>query len=127
MIREDSRYVAPGKISLAGQQISSEMLGEQTGKGVQQPVQDTNPGREKMEGTAPARRSAQHERKRKIQDGRGSHATCFAPIKTRMSQKYADAADGKTEKAEGVDPMGDANQGRMPRRIQNICVLDCDP
>jgi len=80
-----------------------------------------------MEGAAPTRRAAQHERKRKIEDGRGSHATCFAPIKTRMSQKYADAANGKPEKAEGVDPMGDANQGRVPRRIQNICVLDCDP
>jgi hypothetical protein len=37
-----------------------------------------------------------------------------------MSQKNGDAADDKREEADGVDPVRDAHQGRMPRSIQNV-------
>jgi hypothetical protein len=37
-----------------------------------------------------------------------------------VGQEYGDAADDERDKAESVDPVGDADHGRMPRRIQNF-------
>ena len=58
---------------------------------------------------------------------RRSHATRLTPIETRVRQEYADSADNEPEKAEGVDPVRDADQGKVARRIQNLGVLDCEP
>jgi hypothetical protein len=55
-----------------------------------------------------------------IEKRRSPLAASFTPIETRVSQKYGNAADDKRKKAEGVDPVGNADQGRMPRRIQNL-------
>jgi len=120
MIRNDTRDGTPAEIRLAWQQILAEVLGEKAGESVNQAGQDANPGGEKMQGPAPARRPAYPETKRKIKYRGSPHATCFAPIKTRMSHEYGDATDDKSQKAEGMDPVSDADQGRVPRRIQNV-------
>jgi hypothetical protein len=59
------------------------------------------------------------KRKWQIEKRGSALAASFAPIKTRVSQKYGNAAYDKRKKAEGVDPVGNADQGRMPRGIQN--------
>jgi len=50
-----------------------------------------------------------------IEKRRSPLAASFTPIETRVSQEYGNAADDKRKKAEGVDPVGNADQGRMPR------------
>lgn len=75
----------------------------------------------------PRKLGSSPERKRQIKQRGRPHGTRFAPIETRVSQEYTDSADNEREKAEGVDPVRDANQRRVPGRIQNLWVLNREP
>jgi hypothetical protein len=62
----------------------------------------------------------QHERERQIDERRSSHGAGFAPIETRVSEEYGDSAQDESDEAQCVNPVSDAHQSGMPRRIQNF-------
>ena len=93
------------------------MLREKSRDRIEQASEYTDPGGEKMQIAAPARRSAKHEGQRKIEKRGRADATCFSPIKTGMGKQDADAADYQGHEAGGVDPMGDAYKNRMARNV----------
>ena len=73
-----------------------------------------------MQASPPARYVRAMKGKWQIKERRSPFAASFTPIETRVSQEYGNAADDKRKKAEGVDPVSNADQGRMPRLIQNL-------
>ena len=44
----------------------------------------------------------------------------FAPIKTRMSEENGDATNEQAKKAQRIDPMSDADDSKVARKIQNV-------
>jgi hypothetical protein len=110
----------PGESSLGWEQVFTEVLRHQTGNSIEQAVQHANPRREKVQASPPSRYVLPMKEKWQIEERRSSLAASFTPIETGVSQEYGNAADDKRKKAEGVDPVGNADQGRMPRRTQNL-------
>jgi hypothetical protein len=43
-----------------------------------------------------------------------------------MGKKNTDAADDQPDKAGGIDPVGDADEDRMPGSIRDGRILDCE-
>ena len=120
MARNDPRKRPPGEISLSGEQIFAEVLRQEAGECVKQPVQHRDPGGEKVEIPAPAILVLQYEWERQINKGRSSHVTGFAPIKAWVRQENGDSTDQQAKEANRGDPVGDADDRRVPRSIRNI-------
>jgi hypothetical protein len=120
MIRNEPGNGAPREIGLRRQEIVAEVLREDAGEYVQRAVQHANPGGEEVQVTTPSRWAPRHEWERQIEDRGSSHGTRFAPVKTRMSEENGDAADEQAKEAQRIDPVGDADDSRVPRRIENI-------
>src|SRR5579863_2401601 len=79
-----------------------------------------------MQIAAPAR-VADHERNWKIDQGRRADAARFAPVETRMRNENGDPADKKGKETSRRDPMCDADERRVPRRIEAIGTPDGEP
>src|SRR5260370_39816838 len=120
MARNDPRNGAQREISLSRQEILPEVLREEAGECVKQAREHTNPGGEKVEIPAPAGLAHQHKWDRQIDERGSSHATRFAPIKTWVSEENGDATDEQAKEAERSDPVSDADDRGVPRRVRNI-------
>ena len=73
-----------------------------------------------MQRPAPARLVHQHERERQIDERWSAYGTRFAPIETGVSEENGDPTDKQTNEGHRRDPMGDADESRVPRRIEPI-------
>ena len=87
------------------------MFGHQAIDHVQESIQDTEPRRQEMQGPAPARLTIEEEWNREIEDGWRADATGLAPIQTGVHPQDRDAADEEATKGNGVDPVGDPDDG----------------
>ena len=103
-----------------GKKLLAEVLCEDAGNGIEQAREHGKPGGLKVQRAAPARGPAKHGRKRKIEQGGSADASRFTPVKMRMRQDNAEAADHQSEKAERENPVSDADQRRVAGRIQNF-------
>ena len=99
---------------------------EQTVKDVENASQDYNPGGLKVEITAPSVLIRQdvavaggHQVSRRgdgdFEQRRGIYIAGFAPIEARVGDQNFNAADQQSEETQGGDPVGDADQGGVPR------------
>src|SRR5437588_4061284 len=102
------------------------MMAEYAEEGVNQASKDGYPSREKMQIPAPAG-VGNHERNRKVNEGGSSHCACFTPVETRMCDKNGDTADEQAKETDRRDPVGNADDRRVPRRIQALRASDCEP
>ncbi len=72
-----------------------------------------------MEITAPTR-MPNHERNRKIDQRGSSYAARFAPVEARVGYENCDTADHEGNESGCSDPVSDADDRRMPWRIEAI-------
>src|SRR5882762_3257491 len=114
MIRNDPPNGSPLEIGLRRQEIVAEVPREDTGQYVKRAVQYANPGREEVQVTPPSRWASRHEWERQIDERGSAHGTRFAPIKARMSEQNGDAADEQAKETQRINPMGDADDSRVP-------------
>ena len=96
------------------------MLSENARKHVKKAVEHAKPRGEEVQVTTPSGWPTPHVWEGQIEDRGSSQAARFTPIETRMSKQNGDATNQQAKKAQRVDPVGDADDGRMPRSIRNL-------
>ena len=70
---------------------------------------------------------ADHEGNRKIDEGGSSQRPGFAPVKARMRYENHDTAIEQSNESDRRDPVRDADDRRVPRRIQAFRASDGSP
>src|SRR5215469_5883517 len=62
-----------------------------------------------------------------VDQGRCSDSPRFTPIETRMSENNRYTTEDESKETQSVDPVCDADKESMPRRFQNLELLDGKP
>jgi hypothetical protein len=127
VIGDSAREGRPGELSFGGKQVVEEVPRKDAGDEVQQAVQHAKPDGFEVHVTSLAGRAAEHEGQRQIEKGRRADSAGLAPVEAGVGEDDAEAADCKGDEGDGVDPMSDADEQKMPRLFPYRCFADRGP
>src|SRR5437868_9896747 len=72
----------------------------------------------------PANGNIEDEGQRQINQRRAFSRSSLSPVEARVRQENGEATQDKHDETDGVNPMGEAYEGAMPRHTQSLGLLD---